>query len=690
MTAQLKWPLFVATISLTLMSGISTAAQDDDEASPGRSYEPAYFEQFAPQNAFDMVRRVPGFQIRGGNNARGLGQGGANVLLNGQPITGKGGDPFEQIARVPASNVVKIEILDGTTLDVTGLSGQVVNVVTKSSDGITGSWEWNPEWRQRQQPNLLRGNVKVSGETGNLSYAAELRNRAFRNGDYGPEIRRNADGSIYEFRRFKGRYNGDSPGGSVNLTWKPKEDHVGNLNLEYNQFNFVRNSSYERDAITDRGRDGFERFSFGEDEWNGKVDGDFEFPFWAGKLKLIGYYREESSPTLARFFDYDADSRPVEQVEFHQEADEGEAIAKTEYSWSPKDGRDWQISVEGAYNFLDVENQFLDILTPANNGDVNFLSIDENRAEAFITHTRKLNDKWSMQASLGAEYSELNAGGETTTFTRPKGFVSATYTKDETFNINAKIERQVGQLNFFDFASSVSLQDEFDRGTNLSLVPEQAWWGEIKLNKTFKGGHALDIEAHGRLVEDIVDNILITDPDTGALSTGRGNIGSGEQGGVHFNGTIKGDDFGLKGVEIRGGVAWHMSNVTDPFTGESRQFSGQSLSDWRVSFRHDIPKTDWAWGFFFETFENGSQYSPFEVSRFDQRPGWNEIYVEHKDVFGLKVRAELGTIIENYNQLDRIIYDDIRGLPGTNIDRIENRKREYDGPYLQLQVSGTF
>lgn len=694
MTAHLNKPLTAVLVSLTLLSAAPATAQETvteaQSENSARSFDAAYFEQYAPQNAFDMVRRVPGFQLRGGNQARGLGQGGANVLLNGQQITGKGGDPFDQVARVSAANVVKIEILDGTSLDIPGLTGQVVNVVTKASEGISGSWEWEPQWRIRQEANLLNANIKVSGETGNLSYAAELRNNAFRRGDYGPEIRRNGDNSIYEIRNYKGRYNGDNPGASVNLTWKPKEDHIGNLNFEYNLFNFVRNSSYLRDAVTDRGIDGYERFNFGEDEWNGKVDGDFEFPFWKGKLKLIGYYREEHSPTLARFYDYDADTRPLAQTEFHQVADEGETIGKTEYSWSPKEGRDWQISLEGAYNVLDIENQFFDILDPANSGDLNALKIDENRAEAFLTHTRKLSDKWSVQASVGAEISELNADGEASTFTRPKGFISATYTKDETFNITAKVERQVGQLNFFDFASSVSLQDEFDRGTNLSLVPEQSWWGETKLNKTFKDGHALDIEAHGRLVSDIVDNVLIEDPDTGDLTIGRGNIGSGEQGGIHFNGTIKGDPFGFKGVEIRTGVAWHLSSVTDPITGQRRQFSGQGLFNGEISLRHDIPNTDWAWGFYIETSENGSQYSPFEISRFDQRPGWNEVFIEHKDVFGLKVKAELGGVIENHNQLDRIIFDDIRGLPGTSIDRIENRKREYDGPYLTLEISDTF
>ena len=706
MTNNLTKPLSAALISLTLISG-SGWTQDPESATSSRAYEPDYFAQFAPQNALDMVRRVPGFQIRGGNNARGLGQGGANVLLNGQPITGKGGDPFDQIARVPAANVVKVEILDGTSLDIPGLTGQVVNVISKSSDGISGSWEWVPEWRRRQEANLLRGNVKLSGESGDVAYTAELRNNARRNGDYGPETRRNADGSIYEIREFTGRYNVDSPGASVNLTWKPTEDQIGNLNLEGNLFNLNRNSGYVRDPITARGEAGSERFSFGEDEWNAKIDGDYQFPFLSGKLKLVGYYRAEHSPTLARFLDYDGDARLVTQSEFKQTAKEGEAIAKTEYSWSPKEGRDWQVSLEGAYNFLDLENQFFDILDPSNNSGLNALSIKENRAEGFITHTRKIGEKWSLQAALGAEYSELTTDGQTRTFARPKGSVTATYTKNDSFNVTAKIERQVGQLNFFDFSSSVSLQEEEgDRGTNFNLVPEQAWWGEVKFNKTLKDGHTLQIEAHGRLVSDIVDGIpldiplrdasgnVVLDANGNAViesyTTGVGNIGSGEQGGVHINGTVKGDPFGFKGVEVRLGLAWHGSSVTDPITGQTRQFSGQNMFNGDISLRHDIPKSNWAWGFYAQTGENGSQYSPFEISRFDQRPGWNEIFIEHKDVFGMKVSAELGSVIDNYNQLDRRIFTDRRDRPGATIDRIENRRRNYLGPYLVLNVSDTF
>jgi len=699
MTNFLKTSLLAAAAPLALILAQPTYAQEAQTAPSARNFNADYFSQYAPQNAFDMIRRLPGFQLRGGNNARGLGQGGANVLVNGQQLTGKGGDPFDQIGRIPAANVIRIEILEGTSLDIPGLSGQVANIISESKKGMSGSWEWVPEWRTRQQANLLRGNIKVSGETGNVEYAAELRNRARRNGDYGPETRRNADGSIYEIRHYKGRYNSDGPGASANFTWKPSEDRIGNLNLEYNLFNLNRNSGYEREAITSRGALGSERFNFGEDEWNAKIDGDYEFPFLDGKLKVIGYYRAEHSPTLARFFNYNGDYALTEQTEFKQTADEGELIGKTEYSWSKREGRDWQVSLEGAYNFLDIENQFFDRIEPSNSGDLSMLEIDENRAEAFLTHTRKISDKWSVQGSIGAEYSELTAGGSTRTFTRPKGSIQATYTPDDSLNITTRIERQVFQLNFFDFSSNVSLQDDTgDRDTNLNLVPSQNWFGELAINKSFKDGHSIEIQAHGRLVEDIVDQIpidIVNRDSAGNIistdySTGVGNIGNGETGGIHFNTTLKGDPFGLKGVELRTNVAWHMSSVTDPITLQNRQSSGQQMSELEINFRHDIPNSNWAWGAYFNTSENASQYSPFVIQRFDHRPGWSEVFIEHKDVLGMKVSAELGSALESYNQLDRIIYTDRRDLSNATIDRIENRKREYDGPYLVLNISDTF
>ena len=49
-------------------------------------------------------------------------------------IAGKSEDIQSQLNRIPAQNVVRIEILDGATLEIPGLSGQVANVIFEASD----------------------------------------------------------------------------------------------------------------------------------------------------------------------------------------------------------------------------------------------------------------------------------------------------------------------------------------------------------------------------------------------------------------------------------------------------------------------------------------------------------------------------------------------------------------------------
>ena len=116
-----------------------------------RTFTPADFARYAPRNALDMISRVPGFAIRDAIQERGLGQATGNVLLNGQRIADKSVDIGTQLSRIPAANVVRIEIVDGASLDLPGLSGQVANIITRST-GISGQFAWRPS--NRRSPSV--------------------------------------------------------------------------------------------------------------------------------------------------------------------------------------------------------------------------------------------------------------------------------------------------------------------------------------------------------------------------------------------------------------------------------------------------------------------------------------------------------------------------------------------------------
>jgi hypothetical protein len=162
-----------------------------------RTFTPEDFARFKPLTALDMLRQVPGFSIREATQERGLGQATGNVLINGQRISGKSNDVITELSRVPAKNVIRIDIVDGATLDVPGLSGQVANIIAKAGD-ISGQFAWRPEFREVYvDPVFTRGEVSVSGKRGALDYTLGLQNQGGGGGAGGGTYIYNAD---YSFR----------------------------------------------------------------------------------------------------------------------------------------------------------------------------------------------------------------------------------------------------------------------------------------------------------------------------------------------------------------------------------------------------------------------------------------------------------------------------------------------------------
>ena len=175
-----------AVLALLAAFPASALAQDTGDLPPpepteepagtsGRdTYVPADFARFAPRNALDMLRQVPGFSIVATDQGRGLGQAGDNVLINGERHTSKSDDLFAYLSRITTNRVERIEIVDGATLGIPGLSGQVANVITKGA-AISGRFEYRTVWRPRYaKTSYGGGEVSLSGSTPRLEWTAAL------------------------------------------------------------------------------------------------------------------------------------------------------------------------------------------------------------------------------------------------------------------------------------------------------------------------------------------------------------------------------------------------------------------------------------------------------------------------------------------------------------------------------------
>ena len=651
-----------------------------------QSFDDKYFSEFAPFTALDMLKRVPGFQTQSGQTERGMGQGGANVLLNGELLIGKGDAAFQQLERINAKNVVKIDILDGATLNIPGLSGQVANIVTKSSD-INVNWEWKPQWRTRQKDALGTVKATISGTSGDISYSASLGNYAERTGHWGPEFQSGPDGTLLRTLDERATYHEDTITGSVDITWKPSEDRVGHLNLELIQKNYNQDQFSFINPISDTTHDGLDRFSFAEDQWSAQIDGDYEFPFANGRLKFIGYYKEIHSPVEDRFINFSPVGQKDTHIEYHQDSDEKELIGRTEYSWGSKQGQDWEMALEGVYNSLDLNAELFDFISASTPIDTVESSVEEYRTEVNLTHSRRLNPEWAVQASIGGEYSELSQLSVSRDFWRPKGFVTASYQPDSKTTWRVRLEREVGQLNFFDFIDSVDLKENQNTTGNQQLVPEQSWIGELEYEKRLPAGHTFSAKLFGESISDVVDRIPVIE-NGNIVSDSIGNIDeTAHRYGLELNSTLKGEPFGMKGVELRGYLKLSETSLNDPLTLSDRSFNFENSTSWEIDMRHDIPNTNYAWGA--QLFDQGFQpvYSFDRIFDYDYAGTWAHVFVEHKSIFGLKVRADLENLLGFTDDTSRILYDGPRH--GGNIALVEEQSRKSD-LYFRLSISGTF
>ncbi|MEM8917953.1 MAG: TonB-dependent receptor [Pseudomonadota bacterium] len=661
-------------------------------------FQAPLFARFNPRTALDMVRQVPGFTIdTGDDNERGLGQADENVLINGARIAGKNVDAFTVLGRISADNVVRLEIVDGATLSISGLSGQVLNLVTRSEvgGGVSGNFRWAPRWR-RSGNNWLEGEASISKRIGKTDVTVSIENDSFRNGAQGLEDISDGTGNLLFQRDEVARFEGDRPVLSATLARTSDSGSVFNASLTGGLNYFDESVTSLRTEVGQA--DIIELFTGREREWNAELTADYEFDFSGGRLKLIGLQRLEHSPFRNFFGQTFTDGiTPANGSQFNRTIDEGESVLRSEYSWRTEGGTDWGINLEGAYNFLESEAALDGIPVP----DAN-TKVTEYRGELIGSFGRAIGKGLTLQATLGGEYSQISqsgARGQTRSFVRPKGSISLAWRPEDDLDLSLSLERSVGQLDFGDFVASVDLANNANSAGNPGLVPPQTWRAELEANKNLGPWGALTVNIYGEQITDIVDSIPIT-----ATTEARGNLDSATRYGVELTSSILLDPIGWRGarIDVEGEV--RDSALDDPLTGISRRINDDRIFFWEVDFRYDVPNSDWAWGFGAEDSRSSDFLRLDQFTSFENQAPFAWIFIEHKDVLGLTVNARLNNILDRGERFTRAAFgqfDTPSGAyagPGTGFVRgrrdgplgfVEDRVRTF-GLVYRLTVSGSF
>ena len=683
--------LCAAAPALAQEPATTPAEQPQVMLAPGPDvYTPADFAQYAPRSALDMLQQVPGFNIEESfGQGRGLGEATGNVLLNGERISSKSDTVTQRLARVAAASVIRIEFVDGATLDIPGLTGRVANIITarETGGGLRGQFEWNPQLpTDFSKFRWTAARVSVTGTRGPVAFTVALDNNPFYGGTGGPNFVTDRFGAIEE--RFSQTQSVmQNPRISTQLRIDGPGSSIGNFSALYQK---SWNDGFENEfvVVPSGVTPWLEEIDNENDGYNYEIGGDFEFALGPGRLKLIALESYRRSEFSTQAVTTRTPGPPPTGSRFAQDSRSGERIGRAEYKWKMFGG-DWQLSGEAAFNrlhnvaglaFLSPAGQFVAIPFPSGTGGVT-----EDRYESILSFGRSLTPKLSLQASVGGEYSKISQTGSNAlsrSFVRPKGSLSLAWAPRADLDLSLKLTRRVGQLNFADFLADVNLSNNNVNSGNNELRPDQAWELEVEAAKNLGPWGSVTVSAfHHR----ITDYVTIVPLPGGGESVG--NIDEAEETGFALAATIRLEPIGFRGAKLDIDAQVRKSRLIDPVTAAIREFDRSQPRSFNIQFRHDVPDSDWAWGANFRTTDFNPYYRLAEVGLEYNLRNALGLFIENKDVFGLTVQARLNNILEENAALERTVFAGPRGSSPVLFS--ENRQREI-GHIVNFTVRGNF
>jgi len=673
--------------------GLTQQAPTEQELSSGivpqiedgkRIYTVEQFARFAPQSAADVVAQIPGFSITSVSNDRGLGEASQNVLINGQRITGKGNDANAVLKRIPVNTVQRLEIMDGAMLDISGLSGHVLNVVT-AQNRIQGNYRWQPRFREQVPDHWYPGEVNVSGKSGIGDFSLGFRWDGFRGGGWGHELETHpATGESFD-RYYPGtRFANDIPKLSGTFTHKGAGGSIWNFNASVEHMHWRRaveiHYQVPGNPATVESGTGSDR------KWRTEIGTDYEFGLGDGRLKLVGFFTQREGPSVSeQTVLLDGSTIPTGS-RFSRDSAEGERVMRGEYRWKALGG-DWTLSGEGAYNFIDAMAAF-DVLDTAGTFQPVPLPgassrVEEKRGESILSFSRPLHDGLSLQLAGGYEYSRLaqdGSAGQVRSFWRPKGSVSLAWNPDSQWEMNLKLQRKVGQLNFFDFLASVDVINNNANGANPELVPPQSWILQLETIRSLAEHGKIRLNLEAENVSDLVTQIPIS-----PTAEAPGNLDKARRFQVSLDSSLLLDAIGIPGGKLDNFLTWRTTRMRDPLLGTNRQWDG-NRTYWNADFRQDVPNTKWAWGLFSELQSRNDSYRLDYEEHFNSTRPFGMVFLEHKDLWGLKVRLAIGNVWNSKDHTELASYVERRDGP---VDYTRTNTITWH-PFYQFTFSGTF
>jgi len=550
-------------------------------------FTPDFFADQRPNTALDMVNRIPGFSVQDGDGSRGFEGAVGNILINGSRPASKSDTGSNAISRILVAQVERIELVRGGApgIDMQGYS-VVVNVITTVESTTQSILTLNATLFNGSR-DLFGGTYQFSSSAGERTWGVTLSDgigmsdgsgvgRVLRVAPDGAVLRDEALGTEAYGGGTGIRGNFASPvfGGKVDLTAR-----VG-----VNDFH----------NITEQTAPGTLRYSESVNESKSRELGAVFTRPLADDLTMESRFIHTGS-------DFDNSSSSSGQVGgvpsasqvFVAEGTSSETILRGLTRWERSASTTIETGGELAYNMLETNQTFTVDGAPVALPSAS-VKVEETRGQLFGRGTWRLRSDLTLEGGVRVEGSTISQSGDASQeksfyFVKPR--LQATWTPIPNHQLRFRVEREVGQLNFGDFAASSDLAGETLFGGNVDLEPESRWVSEAIYERRFWGEGIFSIGYR----HDEVSNFIDVIPLKNGLSA-VGNIGDGTLDRVSVNIVVPADRFGFTGGRFTFRNDWNHTEVTDPTSLQIRSVSNLRKSQPNVGISQDIASWNIQWG----------------------------------------------------------------------------------------------
>lgn len=590
----------------------------DESANSTVIYTADSFSQYNPITASDMLDRIPGISLRGGGPGsgrgdRGLGTGG-NLLINGQRIAGKGNSARDQLDRITAAEVERIEIIRDTSgaLNVRGAS-EVINVILLASQSRSSTTVELVNRLNHDDTLETGGSVAWSKQVGNFQALVNLEARPNYENRDNREVRLGPNnevvGTLFETNIRDQQENTLSSNMSYSLG-----DHRMQLNALIREGDHPRPVRRDFVDFTDAGLvNRIEEEDVNREESNWEVGGDYEFSFDDGsRLSVLFVANNEIRNNVReRYSANPAEEGLSKNLFIDSRQERQEFIIQGNYNFSITETQSLRVGIESADTQLDSSlligsssgsepasasvGGLSPLLSVSNPGT----KVQEIRYEGFAFHNWTLSDRSSLESSLVYETSEISQTGavnKTRDFQFWRPSFDYRFNITENFRFRGTVKRSVSQLSFSSFAATTNEEDRDLNALagNPELEPQTSWdyEGQLEYRLPNDGG-VISSNISYSDIDNYIGRINATiDPNEPLSATG--NVAPAKRWAMFNRASIRLNSLSLPNAILGVTLGLFDSEIIDPFLKTKQRIGGRGFAG--INFRHDITSLGLSYG----------------------------------------------------------------------------------------------